>query len=70
VDAIKAASMPKPTGYGVAVLNCMQEFKNRPFWIAPSGLKRAACHVLATHSTLQQWPYVPLFDSVNMDLYV
>jgi hypothetical protein len=33
------------TGFGVAVLNCMQEFKNRPFWTAPSGLKRAACSV-------------------------
>jgi hypothetical protein len=52
------------------VLNCMQELKNRPFWTAPSGLKRAACHVLAALSALQQWPHVPLSDTVNMDLYV
>jgi hypothetical protein len=58
------------TGFGVAVLNCMQEFKNRPFWTSPSGLKRAACHVLAALSTLQQQPHVPLFENCNIDLYV
>ncbi len=44
------------TGFCVAVLNCMQEIKNRPFWTAPSGLKRVACHVLAALSALQQRP--------------
>ncbi len=34
------------TGFGVAVLNCTQEVENGPFWTAPSGLKRAARHVL------------------------
>jgi hypothetical protein len=34
------------TGFGMAVLNCTQKDKNRPFWTLPSGLKRAACHVL------------------------
>jgi hypothetical protein len=48
----------------------MQEFKNRPFWTAPRGLKRVACHVLAALSALQQRPHVPLSDIVNMDLYV
>jgi hypothetical protein len=48
----------------------MQEIKNRPFWTAPSGLKRAACHVLAAVSALQQRPHVPLSDIVKMDLYV
>jgi hypothetical protein len=45
VDAIEAASTPT-IWFGVVVLNYRQEVKNRPFWTAPSGLKRAACHVL------------------------
>jgi hypothetical protein len=57
-------------GFGVAVLNCMREFKNRPFWIAPSGLKRAACHVLAALSALQQRPHVPLFENCIIDFYI
>ncbi len=52
------------SGFGVAVLNCVQEFKNRPFWIASSGLKRAACHMLAALSALQQRPHVPLFEKL------
>jgi hypothetical protein len=58
------------TGFGVAVLNCMQEFKNRPFWTAPSGLRRAACHVLAALSALQQRTHVPLFENCIMGLYL
>ncbi len=46
----------KPAGYGVAVLDCMQELKNRPFRTATSGLKWAAGHVLVTFSTLQWRP--------------
>ncbi len=58
------------TGFGVAVLNCMQEFKNRPFWTAPSGLKRAACLALAALSALQRRPHVPLFENCIMGLYL
>ncbi len=46
----------KPSGYGVAVLNCMKELKNRPFRTATRGLKSAAGHMLATFSTLQLRP--------------
>jgi hypothetical protein len=46
----------KPAGYGVGVLNCMQELKNRPFRTATNGLKWAAGHVLVTFSTLQWRP--------------
>jgi hypothetical protein len=47
--------------FGMAVLNCTQEFKNRPFWTTPSGLKWVACHMLAALSALQQLPYVLLW---------
>jgi hypothetical protein len=58
------------TGFGVAVLNCLQEIKNIPFWTAPSGLSVQHATVLAALSALQQRPHVPLSDIVNMDLYV
>jgi hypothetical protein len=70
VDAIKAASMPKPYWFWRGGIEVYAGFKNRHFWTASSGLKHAACHVLAALSTLQQRPYVPLSDSANMDLYV
>jgi hypothetical protein len=38
MEAIKAASQ-NHFGFGVTVLNCMQELKNRPFWTELSGLK-------------------------------
>jgi hypothetical protein len=51
------------SGFGVAVLNCMRKFKNRPFWTALSSLQCAACHVLAALSALQLRPHVPLFEN-------
>jgi hypothetical protein len=35
VDAIELPTHQNHTGFGVAVLNCIQELKNRPFWTAP-----------------------------------
>ncbi len=58
------------SSFGVTVLNCVQELKNRPFWIALSGLKRAACRVLAALSALQQRPHVPLFENYVFSIYV
>ncbi len=54
------------TDFGVAVLNCMQEIKNKPLRTAPSGLKWAAYHVLAALSALQQRPYVLFSDNVKV----
>ncbi len=34
----------------------MQEIKNRPFWTAPSELKRVVCHMLAAFSALNSGP--------------
>jgi hypothetical protein len=49
-------------GFGMAVLNCLQELKNRPIQTALRGLKCAEGYMLAALSTLQQWPYVHLFE--------
>jgi hypothetical protein len=45
-------------GFGVVVLNCLQELKNMPIWTTLSGLRWVAGHVQAALSALQQRPYV------------
>ncbi len=54
VDANEAASTPESSWFGMAVLNYVQELKNRPLWAAR--LKGVAGHMLVALSVLQQWP--------------